>query len=99
MPLFAIHCTDKPGHAHVRQANRPAHLEYAKQWMDKMIVGGPMLAADGESMIGSMLIIDLPDEAAAHDWCANDPYAKAGLFESVLVRRFKGAFGSGLPKG
>lgn len=89
MPLFAIYCVDKPGHEHVRAENRPAHLEYSRQFADRMIIGGPMLSADGESMVGSLLVIDLPDEAAAREWCANDPYAKAGLFESVLVRRYK----------
>lgn len=89
MPLFAIYCVDKPGHAPVRAENRPAHLEYVRQWAENMVIGGPMLTADGDGMVGSLLVIDLPDEAAAHDWCANDPYAKAGLFESVLVRRFK----------
>lgn len=98
MPLFAIYCTDKPDHEHVRQANRPAHLEYSKLSADKMLVGGPMQSADGERMIGSMLVIDLPDEAAAYDWCANDPYAKAGLFESVKVRRFKAVLGTAAPK-
>jgi len=98
MPLFAIYCTDKPNHGHVRQENRPAHLEYAKQAADRMLIGGPMLSADGQGMIGSLLVMDFPDEAAAYAWCANDPYAKAGLFESVLVRRFKGVLGSAAPK-
>lgn len=89
MPLFAIYCVDKPGHAHVRAENRPAHLDYARQWAKEMVIGGPLLSADGDAMVGSMLVIDLPDEAAAREWCANDPYAKADLFESVLVRRFK----------
>ena len=98
MPLFAIHCTDKPGHAHVRQANRPAHLEYAKKSADKMIVGDPLLTPDREGMTGSLLVVDMPDEAAAREWSANDPYAKAGLFESVIVRPMKGVFGSNLPQ-
>ena len=27
--------------------------------------------------------------AAAEDWAANDPYAKAGLFDSVEIRAWK----------
>lgn len=92
MPLFVITCLDKPDHLPVRLANRAAHLEYSRGWQDKMITGGPLLAGDGETMIGSHLVIDLPDEAAVRDWCANDPYAKAGLFESVTIRRFKQVF-------
>lgn len=89
MPLFAIICTDKPGHAHVRQATRADHLAYARQSQDKMLVGGPLLGPDGESMVGSLLVMDFPDLEAARAWCADDPYNKAGLFESVVVRPYK----------
>lgn len=89
MPLFAIICTDKPGHAHVRAANRPAHLDYSAGISDRMRLGGPMLTPDGEGMVGSLLVADFPDIEAAYEWTRNDPYAKAGLFESVVVRPFK----------
>lgn len=89
MPLFSIYCVDKPGHAQVRADNRPAHLDYARQFKEQFLLGGPMLSEDGAGMVGSLLIIDLPDLAAARAWAENDPYAKAGLFESVQVRPFK----------
>lgn len=87
--LFAITCLDKPNHLEVRLANRAAHLEYARGNLDKMLVGGPLLADDGQTMVGSLLIIDLPDRAAAEALMANDPYAKAGLFDSVVIRPYK----------
>jgi hypothetical protein len=40
-------------------------------------------------MTGSLLIIDFADRKAAEDFAANDPYNKAGLFESVIIRRWK----------
>lgn len=87
--LFAIICHDKKGHGHVRAENRPAHLDYLKGYADKAYAVGPMLGDDGESMIGSLLILDLADRAAAEDFAANDPYNQAGLFESVTVSRWK----------
>ncbi|KIN65779.1 YciL protein [Sulfitobacter noctilucae] len=39
-------------------------------------------------MCGSMLVLDLPDMAAAEAWAAEDPYAKAGLFETVTLREW-----------
>ncbi len=87
--LFVIYCVDKPGHEEVRLANRAAHLEFARQKADKMLCGGPMLSDDGERMVGSMLVIDLPDRAAAEAMMAADPYVKAGLFESVTIRPYK----------
>lgn len=94
MPLFVIHCFDKPGHLQVRLDTRSAHLEYAKEWEEHMVIGGPLLTPDGQGMVGSMIIMDLPDLQAAYDWCANDPYGRAGLFESVTVRPYRGLLGS-----
>ena len=36
-------------------------------------------------MIGSLVILDAADKAAAQDWADNDPYAKAGLFADVQL--------------
>lgn len=86
--LFAVTCLDKPDSAHIRQENRPAHLEYAKASAN-LKMGGPLLSDDGERMIGSMLVLEAADRAEVDAWCAADPYAKAGLFESVTIRPFK----------
>lgn len=87
--LFAITCLDKPHSLDLRLANRAAHIEYARRNADKMLVGGPLLADDGETMIGSLLIIDLPDRGAADALMAKDPYVTAGLFDSVVIRPYK----------
>ena len=80
MTTFVIFCIDKPGHTQVRMDNRPDHLEFLKGSKDMIVTAGPMQSDDGESMIGSMLVID---------FAAADPYAKAGLFESTRVMRWK----------
>jgi uncharacterized protein YciI len=87
--LFVVHCTDKPNHMDVRLANRSAHLDYARANIDKFIVGGPTLTEDGQGMTGSLLILDFPDRTAVEDFCAKDPYAIAGLFESVVILPYK----------
>ena len=87
--LFFVHCTDKPGSQDVRLANRPAHLEFLRGHLDKIVIAGPTLTEDGEGFTGSVLIVDFPDRAAVEEHFANDPYAKAGLFESVVIRPYK----------
>ncbi len=87
--LFAITCLDKPDSLELRLATRAAHLEYARKNADRMLVGGPLLEEDGETMTGSLLIMDLPDRAAAEALMAQDPYVKAGLFASVTIRAYK----------
>ncbi|MGB0697171.1 MAG: YciI family protein [Rhodospirillaceae bacterium] len=91
--LFAVHCLDKPGHAHIRQANRPDHLAYAKANADMLVLIGPMTTDDGTGMVGSFILIEAPDRAAVEAFCSGDPYAKAGLFESVIIRPFKAVMG------
>ena len=91
MPNYAVICIDKPGSLALRVANRDAHLAYIAQ-TGVVVQAGPFLG-DDEGMIGSLLILDVADRAAAADWGANDPYFKAGLFESVQIHRWKKVVG------
>jgi uncharacterized protein YciI len=54
---------------------------------------GPFLADDGETMIGTLLILDVASRADAEAFATNDPYHKAGLFESVEVLPWKHLIG------
>lgn len=87
--LYVIKCVDKPDHLQVRLDNRPAHVDYLKSYGDKLFAAGPTLSDDDDSMNGSVVILDLADKAEAEEFCANDPYAKAGLFESVAISKWK----------
>jgi uncharacterized protein len=85
--MFVVVALDKPDSRELRAANRQAHLDYADS-TGVVALGGPFLDAEG-NMTGSLIILDLPDLAAAEAWAAADPYAKAGLFETVTIRAWK----------
>jgi len=87
---FMAYCLDKTGGLEIRMANRPKHVEYLTSWNDKLIFAGPLL--DGETMIGSLLVLEVADRAEMDKFLTNDPYAKAGLFQSVSVHGVKKAF-------
>ncbi|MCA1908153.1 MAG: YciI family protein [Magnetospirillum sp.] len=89
MTQYAIICIDKPGSADIRLANRAAHLECLKALGERLVLAGPLLSEDGEAMQGSLLVIDFDDRAGVDSFLASEPYALAGLFESVTVRRYK----------
>jgi uncharacterized protein len=91
MPLFMMHCTDKPGALALRQATRAAHLDYITR-TGCVLQAGPLLDEDGQ-MAGSLLVLDLPDLQAAKDWGAADPYAQAGLFAATHVQEWKKVIG------
>ena len=90
--LFAIFCTDKPNSSVIRAANREKHLDYVRGVMDRVVMVGPTQTDDLSQMNGSLLILEFSDKSQAEDFAANDPYAKAGLFESVIIRPWKQVF-------
>ena len=89
--LIAIICLDKPGALDIRKANRDAHLAHIKGAEGAIVQAGPFLDAEGE-MCGSLLIYQ-GDLAGAEAWAAADPYAAAGLFQSVDIRPWKKVVG------
>ena len=87
----AVICRDKPNSLETRMANREAHLAYVRE-TGAVELGGPFLNEEGQ-MCGSLLILSVDTLQDARDWAAGDPYAKAGLFESVAVDEWKQVIG------
>lgn len=79
--LIALIAKDKAGHLETRKSNRDPHLAYIKE-TGIVTQAGPLLGADAQ-MCGSLVVLDVADMAAAEAWAEQDPYARAGLFETV----------------
>ena len=88
----ALICKDKPGHLHVRQENRSAHLAYLREHAGLVEQAGPFLDAAG-NMCGSLIVLSVDSMEQAQAWADNDPYAKAGLFESVELAHWNRVIG------
>ncbi len=88
MPLFAIHCLDRPGASVLRAETRPAHLEYLARLTERIFCGGPLLDLEGAPM-GSLLIVRCVDRRDAYAFAADDPYSLAGLFQSVAITAWR----------
>ncbi|EKF61360.1 hypothetical protein QWE_02285 [Agrobacterium albertimagni AOL15] len=91
--LFAVICADKPGHLNLRMETRPPHVEWLNglNAAGQLKIAGPFLDADGKPC-GSMLLIVADDIEAAKALAAQDPYAKAGLFETVEIKPYNWVF-------
>jgi len=87
--MFVVHCKDKPGAQQVRIDNRAAHLEFLKANLARVVMAGPVQTDDRQGMVGSVLVLDFTQRADLDAFLAGDPYAKAGLFESVTVLPYK----------
>lgn len=88
---IALIAKDKPGALEIRKANREAHVAYLKS-TDAVEMAGPFLDENGD-MCGSLIILDLPDMAAAEAWAAKDPYKLADLFQSVTLQPWNKVIG------
>jgi len=91
--LYVIFARDKAGAVQLRLDTRPAHLEHAQRWGDRIKLGGPMLDDAGQNPCGSVLIIEADSLEQAQSFVADDPYYKAGLFESVTVTPWRKTLG------
>ena len=87
--LYIIYQEDRPDGAPVRAANREAHFAYLEQHRDIVVLGGALLADDGTSRTGSVLIVNVTDRAAAEALSRDEPFRKAGLFKSVAITRMR----------
>lgn len=91
--LFAVLCKDKPNHLNLRMETRPPHVEWLNglNAAGTLKIGGPFLDGDGKPC-GSMLLIAAADLDGAKAIAAQDPYALAGLFESVEIKPYNWVF-------
>ncbi|MEO0390698.1 MAG: YciI family protein [Pseudomonadota bacterium] len=90
--LIALMAFDKDGAAELRQANRADHIAYLDKTGDQVALAGPLLNEMG-GMIGSLIVLDMPDMDAARAWADADPYAVAGLFKDVQLHEWKKVIG------
>ena len=87
--LFAFMLADAPGVAAVRAEVRPAHKAYLAAVADRIAFAGPLLADDGETPWGSLLVIDFADRAAALAWLADEPFTRAGVYGTRTVQAYR----------
>ncbi len=88
--LFALTCLDKPGALPIRLENRATHLEYLNG-SGRVVFAGPFIEADKPT--GSLVVIEAETRAEAEVFAAADPYARAGLFDSVTIREWRKVIG------
>jgi hypothetical protein len=87
----ALICIDKPDALALRLDNRAAHLAHI-QTSGVVEMAGPYLNEAGE-MTGSLIVLSVETLAQAQAWAAADPYARAGLFETVTITEWKKVIG------
>jgi len=90
---FFFYCRDKAGAGKTRLGLLKEHWAFMSRYADAMIARGPTMSADGKAVTGSMHMVDLPDAEAARVFAHDDPLAKGGVFEDIMVRRYHNVLG------
>jgi len=89
--LFAIHALDHEDALPKRREAQAAHSAYLKDASAhgvKIVISGPLTKDDGETMIGSLFVVEARDRASAEKFNAEDPYQKAGVWKQVTITAF-----------
>ena len=89
--LYAIHALDKEGVLPTRLENNAAHREYlakADSLGVKIVISGPLTKEDGETVIGSLFIVEADSLDAAKKFNAGDPFHQAQIWERVTITGF-----------
>lgn len=70
---------------------RPLHRAYLQDLLQqgRLVIAGPF--SDGT---GALFVYEVPNEGEAAKLSENDPYAKASLFKSVVMKPWKLVFSS-----
>jgi uncharacterized protein YciI len=90
MEFFCYH-RDRPGSLGLREELIEEHWSYMDRFADQLIARGPTF--DGDTLTGSVHIVDLPDPAAARAFAFDEPNYQAGAYRDVLLRRWQNALG------
>lgn len=85
---YIIHCLDRPDGLSVRLANYDAHKAYLAEAPLRILVSGPLLAENQETMIGSAFLVEADTLDAVRRFSDEDPFSKADLWTERRIHPF-----------
>jgi len=89
LQMFICECIDGPDAPALRKQSAAAHHTYQGSIIDKYVAHGPLRSDDGQTLIGSLFIIEVEDRAAAEDLIDNEPMTQAGVFGEINIYRWR----------
>ncbi|MBL0374283.1 YciI family protein [Rhizobium sp. KVB221] len=86
--LFAIHCLDHDGGVQKRLAHYEAHKAYLAAAAVKTVISGPLVAEDGETMIGSLFVVSADSIDDVIVFNHNDPFHRENVWKDIKINQF-----------
>ncbi|MBZ5487535.1 YciI family protein [Halomonas aquamarina] len=93
---YMIETFDKPEHQALRLAVRDVHLAYLDAHKERLLACGAKLSDDGATASGGLYLLDCETREAAKAFIDADPFSQAGLFERVVICRWRKAYLDGI---
>ena len=87
--LFAFYLVDRPDAAALRQSVLAEHRAYLARHGDQIAFAGPLLDDAHAAMLGSLLVMDFEDRAAAEAFLRDEPFTRAGVYAEQAVWPFR----------
>jgi uncharacterized protein YciI len=84
-----FHGIDKSEGPGIRAANQKAQEGYLDECKDSIMCRGPMLADDGASTIGSVILMDIPNMSMGRALLDKMPFFKAGCYRDITFHRWR----------
>ncbi|MFP3646015.1 YciI family protein [Paraburkholderia sp. SIMBA_054] len=85
---ITVYCLDHEGMVEKRREHYDAHKTYLATSPVRTLISGPLLALDGETMIGSFFLYESEDVDTVVRFNRDDPFNRAGIWRTVEVRPF-----------
>ena len=89
--LFVVHALDRADALTTRAKHYRAHrthLDQAKAEGIEVVSAGPLVGDDGETPIGSLLVLEAKDRATIESFCRADPYQANGVWDRIQIHAY-----------
>ncbi len=87
--LWAISRAAAPRFAEMREKVLQPHIDYLKSQKKILVLSGGTTSDDGQTFVGSLLIVNVGSRREAQAFVDGDPFTKAGLFRDVTITRMR----------
>jgi uncharacterized protein YciI len=79
---------DRPDAPELRGEHRDEHLRYVDGFMHQILASGALTDED-DVTFGGFVLLDVEDRSAALRFSELDPFTRSGLFERVVVAKWR----------
>jgi len=87
--VYVVILTSKPNTEVLRAETKPRHDAYWEEHLGAIRYGGPILADDGKTRTGQILVLDVDDRETAENIVTGDPFVEVGCFERWSIHRYR----------